>query len=183
MISEAILVAALLFWIPTADPAIVAATAHAIAEVVNDSSEAVVFGSKEKDALVLASLASFEGGLSPWVFNGSCNDPTWRKAHRDLLAKTGDCDGGHAYTLWQIHTDSGISLTAAGWVSWVYAKPGSVRISGWDLVKDPTLAARAALHILRQGGILGYTGNQPAKADARMKRATDYMVTMPKGTE
>ena len=150
-----------------------------IATVIDDPNEPSVYGSKSRDASVLASLVSFEGGLNPYVDDGRCNDTTWRATHADIL-RAGDCDGGHAWTEFQIHAEGGLALVGTGWSVWKWAPAGSVKITGPDLVADPSLAARVALHILRQNGMTGYTGEgreTHPKADTRLKRAKKWLAT------
>jgi len=48
---------------------------------------------------MLMALGQVETRWQPWVLDGSCNDPVWRRAHRKDKA----CDGGYATGPWQLH--------------------------------------------------------------------------------
>jgi hypothetical protein len=102
MILYNVVFAALTAWAPKADAAIVQETAEAIAE----ATESV--GRGEQTALELAALAVTESRLAPWVARAQCNDPSWRRSAegRDAM-KVGDCDGGVAVSVFQIHPRRG----------------------------------------------------------------------------
>ena len=57
-----------------------------------------------KEGLLLMSIAFHESQFSRYVDEGKCNDWDWRKTPeaRKTLAR-GDCDNGHAFSLWQVH--------------------------------------------------------------------------------
>ena len=46
-----------------------------------------------------AATAVLESAFAPWVVDGSCQDPAWRRAHPRLPT----CDGGRAVGPWQVH--------------------------------------------------------------------------------
>lgn len=180
---EALVLSAFAAWLPHQGGDVLAAK-HAIAQeiVCSDPAEPAVFGSHDRDAVMLASIARFESHLTSWVEDGSCNDPAWRAAHPKTMA-VGDCDGGHAWSVYQIHVDEmgGIALVGTGWVGARYAPPGATIVHGKDLVDDPVLAARVALHMLRQNGIVGYTGETKThhpKADVRLDAAKAFLRTV-----
>lgn len=95
------------------------------------------------------------------------------KARYNLLA-AGSCDGGWAYTMWQIHPYSpdwneGIVLLDDGreWSYAQYLHDGRQHdiIKGKDMTTNRQTAARVALHMLRrslgpkgENGLCGYTG-------------------------
>ena len=58
----------------------------------------------QKTALLLTSIADHETGRSwaAWIDDGSCNRSGWRAAHQKLMKKW-DCDGGQAFSMWQLH--------------------------------------------------------------------------------
>ena len=140
--------------VPTAD---YASVARDIA-VASDSSD---------DAAMLAGLAYWEGArYARTVDEQFCNDPAWRHTAegRRSMHITGDCDGGYARSLWQIHpiVDRASRLFDACNVE-------AVTRSRLD-------AARCALAISRSsmqatGDLSGYSGeptwNHP-KADLRL---------------
>lgn len=87
-----------------------------------------------RDAVLLASLAYFEGArFASYVDDGSCNDFAWRASAsgRRLMEVGGACDGGRAFTLWQIHPD-GISIDGE-------------KVMGARLLADRRYAASVAL--------------------------------------
>jgi hypothetical protein len=94
--------AALTTWAPKATPAVVEEIAEAIAESVQ------AVGRGEQTALELAALAVEETGLADYVVDGRCNRADWRaSAEGRRVMRRGDCDGGHAVGVWQIHPVSG----------------------------------------------------------------------------
>jgi hypothetical protein len=128
----------------------------------------------------IVALGAYEGNFISWVDDGSCNDSVWRNKHTDLL-RAGDCDGGHAWSTWQIHVNQGITLTADG--LFTYDAKGW---QGLDLAKDRLKPIRVAIHIVRAsfkstGSLRGYTGEgkDTPKAIARTKRARDWLVEHP----
>ena len=55
-------------------------------------------------AVLLASLAYYEGSrFAEYVDASRCTDKEWRKVHAHAMRIGGECDGGYAHTLWQIH--------------------------------------------------------------------------------
>jgi hypothetical protein len=60
--------------------------------------------SGQKTALLLVSIAHYETGRSwaSWIDTGKCNDEKWRTDHPQWI-KGGDCDGRHAWGMWQVH--------------------------------------------------------------------------------
>jgi len=146
--------------------------------------EPPIYETPEQDVLQFAWLARLEGGMSPYVDDGRCNDPTWRRAHKKLIdSGVAGCDGGKAYSQWQIHTDGGIYLVpGGGYIAWPYAPKGSTYLHGRDLIADRKVAARAAIHIVRQsladrGNLTGYTGERGERhplADTRTNTPKAY---------
>jgi hypothetical protein len=117
-----------------------------------------------KMAITMASLAFWESRFWKHVDDGGCN--TRRKEIRALMSVTGDCDGGIAWSLWQIHA-FGVVLTPDG--EWKYAwddhaNPGQKSLTGADLIADRKLAARVAMAMVRKslrlsgGTLCGYSG-------------------------
>lgn len=58
-------------------------------------------------AMVLVGLAYKEGArFAAYVADGRCNDPAWRASPEGItLLHWGGCDGGKAYSLWQVHIE------------------------------------------------------------------------------
>lgn len=191
----AYLVAAMLSWSPAKDHtpdtetitvARYTAIAEDIAAVVQDSTEPAIFkddAQKVRTALQLAGVAFFESRYWSYVDSGKCNDREWRAKQPTT---TSLCDGGLAFSLWQIHTrfsqgKDGISLDGDGW------KHDSAGHVGKELLTDRKLAARIALHMLRasltrSGTLCGYTGEIEKgcpKAAARFNLAKSYFTKHP----
>lgn len=61
--------------------------------------------SDAKDAVLLAALGYFEGArYAQYVDSGQCNDAKWVRTPEGIrMTHWGACDGGHAYTIFQIH--------------------------------------------------------------------------------
>jgi len=131
--------------------------AHDIAAAATHPDEPALFKDDDKrvrTALLLASIAFWESGFRRDVDEGQCRPP--------------ECDGGSAWTLWQMHTDAGLTFEG---VTFRYAKD---RPRGWEgevltgarLAKDRVMAARAALHMARVSRYL-WTTWRPARDTAQ----------------
>ena len=130
------------------------------------------------DAVLLAGLAYWEGArYAAYVDDGSCNDPDWRKSAEGvhLMHLGGNCDNGHAHSLWQVHPieDATSSLYA---------------LCNKDVVDfDRLSAARCALtmanaSLARQGNLSDYTGEwgfEHPKADVRLDFVKHALATHP----
>jgi hypothetical protein len=124
----------------------------------------------QRTALLLLSLAHYETGRSwsAWVDNGSCNDPVWRTEHSFWL-RHGDCDGGHAWSMWQIHV------------------PGDDPALGRALIVDRKKAIHTALSIARSSLEAGarlchYTGETFPRCrlgDRRLGTAEQWVAQYP----
>lgn len=167
------------------------AIATDIATVFTDSNEAPIFSGatgRPRSALLLASIGSFEGGWQRFVEEGDCNKPGYKADGR------GGCDGGFAFTSWQIHIAGGGFLYVGGRLTNVnyerqYAKdhPEEI-INGNRLVADRRTAIRVAKDLIietkgRDCTLCGYSGesslHEHPKADARLNRAKDYWAHHP----
>jgi len=177
--------------------------AHDIVRVALDPGEPAVFPDDEsrvKTATLLASVESHEGHGMAYVDRGVCNDP---QEHGNPLLKNGGCDGGKAFSLFQIHPGPGIVLfdnggygfrrtevrqgvTARGERAPLRGSLSSFQtrrvIDGSALVADRELAARTAIHMLRaslrrDGTLCEYSGEMKPcpKAVARLKLAEEWV--------
>ena len=190
------LLAAIVSWLPAGQPPSSEmairqkSVADDVAAVASDEAEPVIWKEgRVMSGLVLASLAVLEGGMSRYVDSGECNDRKWRERNRLALA-AGDCDGGRAYSLGQIHGGGGLVLLASGgYVSRGQAgseQEGSQLVTAQDLITDRKIAAKTALHMIRvsvkqSGGLCGYTGERGEcpKAKARLEKAKSYLRAHP----
>jgi hypothetical protein len=137
------------------------AVARDIANVASDASEQPIWGddvTRAKTAIVLTALAFFESRFWRFVDEGICNG---RDSSR--VRALGNCDGGYAYSLWQIHPEDGLVLVGDGWAHARDVRGVREVITGKMLIADRTLAARVALHIARRSiragaGLCQYTG-------------------------
>lgn len=205
---------AMLSWIPLANFTYVASVsaeytmarytsiAESIADVVLDPAETAVLSQSRVaadplqdgiigNALILASTAAFEGGYHEFVDDGSCNNQAWRRAHQEII-RNGDCDGGHAWTLWQIHTMGGLVLTGPYVTGYMYVDDArqhpEIIITGSKMIADRKLGARTALHIMRvtmrdHHSLCAYTGEACAGpmplAVNRLNRPLQYRINHP----
>ena len=143
---------------------------------------------RARTALLLASIGSFEGGWQRFVEEGDCNKDGF---HAD---RRGNCDGGHAFTSWQIHVPHGGFLFVNGRLSnTIYASAYSKEhpddvITGQKLLADRKLAIRVAEQLIRETSsrdclLCGYSGESShgahPKADARLNRAKAYWASHP----
>jgi hypothetical protein len=147
-----------------------------------------------KAGLILMSLAFNESRFRAYVDDGRCNDTTWRKSPlgRRLL-KLGSCDGGIAYSLFQIHVYEGVHLywgTMSG-AEWGFRPDPTARrervAHADDLLADRRLAIVTALHMVRaslaaHAGLCHYTGESIKhcpKGEARINLAIRYQAAHP----
>jgi hypothetical protein len=183
-----------------------AMTASDIVTVVRDE-EPIFEGDadRSKSAVLVATVAFFESGFSEYVDKGQCNDWNWKhpkatgpdavpadeiKRRKALLA-AGPCDGGLAYSDWQIHPFDGMfrdgMVLLDGPRAWAFAadvndgKEHEI-IHGKDMIEDRSKAARVALHMLRRAlghgpsNLCGYTGERGdcPKGAKRLNFALDW---------
>ena len=143
--------------------------ANDISTVVLDSNEPTIWNSdasRGKAAIYLATLGYWEGfHFAEYVDKGLCNDIKW-VATKEGREKTlgANCDGGYAYSIYQIHPEGGIILTQDGWTKRWADRTGHVKFyDGQDLIADRKIATKVALHMVRQsihmgGNLCGYSG-------------------------
>lgn len=172
------LVAAMMAWTTGRSPArepYVRTVADAVLDVALDPAEPPLFSGPQgraRTALLLAAVAAKESGLDPRIQAGRC--------------APGECDGGAAHCLMQIHPGAGIVLVGDGWG---YARAGTPReevYRGRDLTADLGACFRVGTHMLRtalrrSGGatIAAYTGELgPAPKAAERLRLAETRVAM-----
>lgn len=124
-----------------------------------------------KTALLLTSIPRYETGNSwaEWIDDGRINFRWWRLTHLELLARSGDADGGRAWGMWQVHV------------------PGDDYEAGLALVRDRKTGIRAAVVIAERSlhdghRLCGYTGEAFPKCplgDHRLNDALDYAAAHP----
>ena len=199
---QAYLLAAMISWVPIhshvangeLEADVIAryeATAQDIAETALDPSEAkTLWAGKDgvvKDALLLAAVASIEGGFQKFVDDGTCNRPDYRADQR------GGCDGHTAWTIWQIHTMGGLRIGGDYLTSVAYDQLNARQhpelfLRGPDLIASRKTAAKVALHIMRasfrDGGSLCIYAHEFCHGDIpkstyRQARALNYLKTHP----
>jgi hypothetical protein len=180
-------------------------TAQAIVDVALDPSNPPLFRGphgepdsligRVKTALQKAAIASYEGGFHKFVESGDCNTPAFHAKHEK------ECDGGAAWTNFQIHLYNYIirggemyqsqyleQSTSKDDREWIKEHKGEI-ITGKQLVSDPKLAAQVAYYIIRwsfkavPGSLCGYTGEsctgaQPLARD-RSNRPRTYFHNNP----
>jgi hypothetical protein len=141
--------------------------------------------SRARTALLLAAVADYEGAhYRDYVDRGMCNDPAWRATEKGRVTMLqGDCDGGIAHSLWQIHPEFGGLVLLDDDREWTHSweAKGAVPILGRNLVEDRKLAARVALHMMRRSlrshaGLCLFTGEQAPcpKGAQRLAHAESY---------
>jgi hypothetical protein len=154
--------------------------ARDIVNVVLDPGEPALWKNDEnktKTAVLVATVALFEGHYWKYVEDGTCN----AKDRSNPVLKNGTCDGGAAYSLWQVHPVRGLILFDNGtWGRAIDSHRDDV-ITGEKLLADRVLAAKTALHFLRaslkrDGTLCEYTGEKRVckKAQQRLDFATDW---------
>ena len=155
-----------------AGPAVTAVGCSAVAESI---AMAVV---RPDDAVLLAALAYFEGArFAEYVDDGLCNDKAWRKTPEGirLMHIGGDCDHGHAHSLWQIHPIEDPASPIYGLCSLETISLSRAAAAG--------CALEIAKRSLREtGSLMNYTGEWAGphpKADERLKFARDASAQHP----
>lgn len=142
------LTAAMMAWAPTVPESRLRPIAADIAAVATRDPPAFTDDPDHvKSALLLASLGDLETGHSwaAWIEDGRCNRQNWRELHEAMLkANGGNCDGGNAFTFWQIHMQPG-------------------RPSGIAMLRSRSIAITEALYRARtslthQHGLCEYSG-------------------------
>jgi len=124
-----------------------------------------------EDAVLLAGLGYFEGArYAAYVDGYGCNNAEWRKSDegRRLMRVWGDCDGGRANSIWQVHPIVDRSTSLYSLCRFELIGPMGCRFN----------AARCALAIAHAsmqatGDLSGYTGEPMfagghPKADQRL---------------
>jgi hypothetical protein len=158
--------------------------ANDVVEVISDKDEKSIFKDDPylvKEGLQLLAIAAKESNFLLWVDNGNCNNPIWRLSNKNVI-KHGDCDSGHAFSMFQIHTGKGL---------WIFDNEFFIEredgYAGMDLIRDRQAAIRTALHMIRYSfrygkSLCAYTGEYPGycpKGDARIQLAKDYFIKNP----
>lgn len=124
----------------------------------------------QQTALLLVSIAHYETGRSwaSWIDSGKCNDEKWREGHPQWI-KGGDCDGGKAWSMWQVHP------------------PNDDPKIGHTYVADRKAGIRAALEIARRSlkahvGLCYYSGETAPHcrlASMRLETARNWIAKFP----
>lgn len=170
-------------------------TASDIAEVTLGLPPLFTTGDNErqKTSLLLGAVASFEGGFNKWVDDGTCNT----KEFQDRAKKQDrpECDGGSAWTIWQLHMYEYIfkdgEMVQARWLrlsskkedrDWIKEHESEI-ITGPQLIADRKLAVKVAYFVMKDTlrahqSLCGYSGESCSGAHPlatlRFDRAKDY---------
>ena len=133
-----------------------------------------------REAFILASLGFFEGRYWAHIDEGRCN------AHPDL----GNCDNGHAFSIWQIHPGRTGIVVDGDCESWTYAvslKDKDNAIDGEEMVANRDQGACVALAMVRKSlkmttALYGYAGEgNEDKARMRLEVADRWLKRFWKG--
>lgn len=132
--------------------------------------------SRARTGIMLLGIAMWESRYRAYVDDGTCNKYASVKGplpkEIKVLLQKGNCDGGWAYSMWQVHP-----------VRW---NAGNGRIEDWtrEVLMDRKAAIHAALAIARRsirgsGGLCWYTGEPGGdegcpKAEVRFKTGLEY---------
>lgn len=151
-----------------------------------------------KTALLVCSIGYWEGHFWKFVDDGRCNSPKWLKSKEGLhlTGPKATCDGGHAYSIFQIHADRGGialhyeqdddgDLMGTGY-GYHYDVPEEPFVTGRDMVFDRKTAVRAVMHMLRpavaaNNNLCEYTGEtRPCKkGKERLEWMTKWWASHP----
>jgi len=156
-----------------------------IVDVVLDPGEPALWKNDEtkpKTATLVATMALFEGHYWRYVEDGTCNS----KNRTNPVLKNGTCDGGTAFSLWQVHPQHGLVLLDNGLWGWSVDPSNPNVVTGEKLLADRVLAAKTALHFLRasikrDGTLCEYTGEKKPcrKAEQRVDFAVNWLEKHP----
>lgn len=133
-----------------------------------------------RGAGLLAGLGYWEGArYAAYVDDLRCNDPEWRASPEGirLMHIGGNCDNGHAYTIWQIHPLGDPS-------SPLYPLCNKERITGSRLDAAKCALALAKSSLAANGTLSGYTGEwgfEHPKADVRLEFVDHALAKHPFG--
>jgi hypothetical protein len=145
---------------------------------------------KGKSALLVISIGYWEGHYWKFVDDGLCNKPKWLKSKEGarLTGPKATCDGGHAYSIFQIHPDHGGialhyeedddgDLIGTGY-GYHYDRPGAPFVTGQDMIADRKRAVLAVMHMLRpavaaNNNLCEYTGE--ARPCTKGKERLEWM--------
>lgn len=153
---------------------------------------------KGKSALLVTSIGYWEGHYWKFVDDGRCNSAKWLKSREGarLTGPKATCDGGHAYSIFQIHPDRGGialdydedddgNLVGEGY-GYHYDRPSAPFVTGTDMIFERTKAVRAVIHMLRPAVAAGnnlceYTGEaRPCtKGKERLEWALKWWASHP----
>jgi hypothetical protein len=101
-------------------------------------------------------VAFYESRFRGYVDDGLCNDPAWRASPegRRRMRLGGDCDGGRAHTVWQMHNFPAEHPHAGGWY-----------------LDAPGMAIERMRYSIQNGmGLRGYTGETSPDAPKARQR-------------
>lgn len=121
-------------------------------------------------AVLLAALAYWEGArYAAYVDAGLCNSPAWRASSEGakLIHVGGNCDGGRAHSLWQIHP-------IADTTSPLYELCNVEAVDGSRVAAARCAFTIAWRSLTATGSLVEYTGEwsfEHPKADVRLKFA------------
>lgn len=155
-----------------------ASIAKDIVDVTLDPGEPALWKTdknKTKTAVLVATIAYFEGHYWAYVEDGTCNS----KIRTNPVLKNGTCDSGEAFSLWQVHPGNGLVLLDNGMWGWATDTHRPDIVTGEKLLADRKLAAKTALHFLRasikrDGTLCEYTGE--LKPCVKAKQRLDFAV-------
>ena len=142
------------------------------AEVARDIAVSVDLGN---DATLLATLAYMESGFAAFVDDGRCNDPAWRKSAEGRAIMGGQsCDGGNAYSIWQIHPiiDKTSPLYATCSKQAISTRPGAAKCA--VEIARASMEATSSLQ-----NYTGEWGDEHPKADKRLDMANRAIARHP----
>jgi hypothetical protein len=184
------------------------AIAEDVVDVAFDDANPPIFSGDDgrlKTALQLAGIASYEGHFWKWVADGDCNSPEFQASERAKAAQDPHyhpaCDGGHAYSNFQIHLYNFVikdgELFQAQWLEqsskeeereWIKTHKDSI-ITGKMLIADSRLAAQISYYLVRGSikrthSLCEYTGESCTTghhplAIQRTSRPMDYLRAHP----
>jgi hypothetical protein len=136
------------------------------------------WNSDHAKTVLLAALGYWEGArYAAYVDDGRCDDKAWRNdpVNSRMVHLGGNCDNGHAMSLWQIHpiVDQASSL---------HALCSPEIVSGSRLGAARCALALARMSMASYGNLVGYTGEpiwDHTKADKRLDFAQTALTKHP----
>jgi len=170
-----------------------------IVTVVLDPNEPPIWRNdktKARTNIMMVSIAYHETNFRAYVDDGRCNSTKWRNSDEGVkfMKISGNCDGGIAHSMWQVHTGLGGIVTVpvdydsnpSDRREWCYSyqctSHDGTLVAPVEMTTNRQAAIRVALHMIRRSvrnnvGLCQFTGEKGSscpKGEVRYSWAEEY---------